>query len=139
MYTNRGVSMMPLLRQGKDLFVVTRTEERLKRYDVALYRRKDRYVLHRVLKVLPEGYIICGDHCWQKERVDDAQILGIMTSFVRDGRETPVSDRRYMAYVHLWCDLFAVRAFLLRARSFCGKCLRRAKKIKEIKESEIRS
>ncbi len=52
-YTNVGVSMMPLLRQGKDLFTVRRKErsERCKVGDVALYRRPpDKYVLHRLFR-----------------------------------------------------------------------------------------
>ena len=39
-YTNVGISMLPLLRQGKDLFVVEkRGPERLRAGDVVLYRR----------------------------------------------------------------------------------------------------
>lgn len=44
-YTNVGVSMMPLLRQGKDLFTVKRKgPERCRKGDVVLYRRRDDYV-----------------------------------------------------------------------------------------------
>ena len=40
-YTNVGTSMMPLLRQGRDLFTVRKkTEERCRAGDVVLYRRE---------------------------------------------------------------------------------------------------
>ena len=39
-YRIRGVSMQPMLRQGRDLFtVVPKGSERYKKYDVVLYRR----------------------------------------------------------------------------------------------------
>ena len=42
-YTNRGVSMLPLLKQDRDMFTVRRKgEERCRKYDVILYRRPPR-------------------------------------------------------------------------------------------------
>ena len=49
--TTVGVSMLPMIRSGKDVIVVDKKTERLKPYDVALYMRGDAYVLHRVLSV----------------------------------------------------------------------------------------
>ena len=53
LYRNVGDSMLPLIRQGRDLVLVSRKPEgRLKKYDVPLYRRDSgQYVLHRILKV----------------------------------------------------------------------------------------
>ena len=36
-YTNLGNSMMPLIRQQKDLVIIKQAKEPLKRYDVPLY------------------------------------------------------------------------------------------------------
>lgn len=118
-YTNLGHSMMPLLRQHKDLMIIEKPVGRLKKYDAPLYKRENgQYVLHRILKVREHDYVICGDHCWVKEYgITDRQIIGVLTAVVRDGKTIPVTDRRYLAYVHLWCDFFYVRAFLLRAKS----------------------
>ena len=46
-YTNVGDSMMPLIRQDKDLLIIEKKPEgRLKKYDVPLYRRDSgQYVL----------------------------------------------------------------------------------------------
>ena len=42
-YTNRGISMLPLLKQGRDLFTIRKKgAERCQKYDVVLYRRPRR-------------------------------------------------------------------------------------------------
>ena len=58
-YSNVGDSMLPMIRQGRDLLVIERTSGRLKQYDVPLYRRDTgQYVLHRVLKVRERDYVL---------------------------------------------------------------------------------
>ena len=116
-YTNVGDSMLPLIRQGRDLVVIERPTGRLKKYDVPLYRRDGgQYVLHRVLKVRQNDYVLCGDNRWRRETgITDGHVRGVLTAVVRDGKELPVTDWRYRLYVHLWCDLFPLRAFLLMA------------------------
>ena len=50
-YTNVGDSMMPLIKQGRDLLIIEKPDGRLKRYDIPLYKRDSgQYVLQRVLK-----------------------------------------------------------------------------------------
>ena len=66
--TNVGVSMLPLLREGRDVMIIERFDDRLKKYDVPLYRRGEAYVLHRIIKVKPDGYDIIGDNCVSIER-----------------------------------------------------------------------
>jgi hypothetical protein len=114
-YANKGTSMMPLLRQGRDLMIIEKKgPQRCRKYDAVLYRRGNKYILHRILKVRDADYVICGDHQWQREYgITDAQILGIMTAFVRNGKEIPVTDWKYQCYVHLWCDLYYIRAGVL--------------------------
>lgn len=119
-YTCRGVSMLPLLRQQRDLFTITKNDGRCKKYDVVLYKRYDgAYVLHRVIEVLPESYVILGDNCLNKEYgITDNDILGVMTSFVRDGKEYSVLSRGYRIYVRVWVGFYPIRRFfkLVKAR-----------------------
>ena len=51
-----GVSMLPMLKNRRDTIVVKAKTERLKRLDVALYKRGENYVLHRVLQPIEGGY-----------------------------------------------------------------------------------
>ena len=114
-YTNKGDSMMPLIKQDRDLLIIEPVHGRLKKYDVPLYKRDNgQYVLHRILKVREQGYVICGDNRWAKEYgITDKHIIGVLTAVIRDGKEIPVNDRKYKLYVHLWCDFFPVRAVIV--------------------------
>ena len=125
-YTNVGDSMMPFIKQGRDVLVISRAEGKLKRYDVPLYKRDSgQYVLHRILKVRENDYVICGDNRWNREYgITDRHIIGVLTGIIRDGREIPVTDRKYRIYVHLWCDFFPVRAFIIRIRQFLKRRLK---------------
>ena len=73
----RGVSMRPMLRQGKDRIILVPAQGRLGKYDVPLYRRGKDYVLHRIVKVRPEDYVVLGDNCVALEYVKDEQIVFI--------------------------------------------------------------
>lgn len=127
-YTNRGTSMMPLLRQGRDLMIIERPPQgRCKKYDVPLYRWPGgEYVLHRILKVRKEDYVICGDHCWRKEYgITDQDIIGILTAVVRDGKTIPVTNFWYRCYAHLWCDFFWLRVGILRLKYYISRIIRK--------------
>lgn len=130
-YTNVGDSMMPLLRQHRDLMVIEkRPEGRCNKYDAVLYRRPSgEYVLHRILEVREDDYVICGDNRWQREfGVKDDWILGVLTAVIRDGKQLSVTDRRYRLYVRLWCDLFWLRAGILWVRNIPRRIKRKLRK-----------
>lgn len=100
-YTNVGTSMMPLLKQHRDLFTVRRKgSARCRAGDVVLYRRPpNKYVLHRVVEVRKNDYVILGDNCINKEYgIKDGDIIGVMTGYVRKGRTHTVKDRSYRIY-----------------------------------------
>jgi len=124
-YTNVGTSMLPLIRQGRDLLIIKKAEGRLKKYDVALYRRDSgQYVLHRILKVRKDDYVICGDNQYRKETgITDRQVIGVLTGIVRDGKEFTL-DRMgssYKWYLFFRCDLFLIRAAMLRAKGLLNR------------------
>jgi len=129
-FTNKGVSMMPLLREDRDLMVIEKKgPERCKKYDAVLFKRRNgQYVLHRILKVREKDYYIAGDNCRSGEYVTDDQILGIMTQVVRDGKTITPEDPNYQRYVHLWCDVYPLRMGLLYLRDKTGAVLRRLRK-----------
>lgn len=132
-YTCVGTSMLPMLRQKRDLLIIEKKEGRLKKYDVPLYRRASgQYVLHRIVKVCADSYVLCGDHQWRREYgVTDGQIIGVLTAFVRDGREISVTDKGYRLYVRLWCGLFPLRAALVWCAAIPGRLKRRWKQAHE--------
>ena len=105
-YSTVGLSMMPLLRQRRDIVEIrAKGSERFRKYDVVLYKQGSKYVLHRILKVNPEDYVIAGDHNFFREYgITDDDILGVMTRIIRDGKEVRMDNKLYRCYVHLWCD-----------------------------------
>lgn len=127
-YTNVGTSMLPMIKQGRDLFTLTKkTEARCQKYDVVLYRRPpDQYVLHRIVEVREKDYVILGDNCMNKEYgITDADILAVLTKFVRKGKEYSVTDRGYLLYAKFWYTIYPVRRFLMKLKALCRRMMRR--------------
>ena len=127
-YKNSGVSMLPLLKEGRDLFtVVKKGDERCKKYDVALYRRPpDQYVLHRVVKVRENDYVILGDNCINKEYgIKDEDILGVMTQFVRKGKTHTVDEIGYKIYSRLRYFFYPFRKFKFKVKCLIKKIIGR--------------
>ena len=131
-YTNKGVSMMPLLRQNRDVMVIERKgDARCKKLDAVLFKRPGRigrgtYVMHRVLRVNGDStYWIVGDNCVSGETVAEENVIGILTAVVRDGKTIPVTDRWYRLYVNTWCRCYPLRIAILRAKHLAGRCLRK--------------
>ena len=110
--------MLPLLRQKKDIIEIRKKEPgRCKKYDVVLYRRNERYILHRILKVLPDSYLIAGDHnTFVETDVTDDMILGVMSKVIRDGKTITPENKLYKLYVHLWCDVYPIRMLILKMK-----------------------
>ena len=115
-HTNKGTSMMPLLRENRDLMVIRkRGAGRFHKYDAVLFRRDNgEYVLHRILKVNPDSYWIVGDNCAAGETVREEQVLGILTEILRDGKTIRVTDKGYQRFVRVWCALFPLRSLGIR-------------------------
>ena len=124
-YKTHGVSMEPMLRQDRDLVVIEAPKGRLKRYDVAFYKRGTSYVLHRVIKVAEDGYRIRGDNTYSLEIVPEGNVIGVLTGFCRKGKEYTVNDRSYRRYVRFWCAIYPMRALWIRIRRLGGKILRK--------------
>ena len=133
-YTCRGRSMLPLLREKKDLIMIgQRPGGRLEKYDVVLYLRTTRgrrdYVLHRIVQVRQDDYVILGDNCLEKEYgITDGQIIGVMKAFVRNGRKVSVHNPGYRLYSSVWVKLYPVRKVFLKARYCLGKISRTARR-----------
>ena len=89
----------------------------------------ENYVLHRILKVREQDYVICGDNRWRPEYgIMDRHLVGVMTGIVRKGKEVPLDGWKYRLYVRLWCGLFPLRAFILFLRDIFGRIMRRTKR-----------
>lgn len=113
--TTSGVSMYPMLRDRRDTIIIRPVSGRLKKYEVPLYRRGEDYVLHRIVKVTPEGYVICGDNCLNREyQVTDREIIGVLRGFYRGDREVDMNGCGYRLYCRFWVAVYPVRYVVKR-------------------------
>lgn len=130
--TTVGVSMFPMLRNRKDTIIVMPYEGRLKKYDVPLYKRGSSYILHRIIEVRPDSYVIRGDNCIQKEYgITDEHILGVLTGFYRGSKKINMDGMGYKLYVRVWRLLYPVRRLYVWVRSLAVTAwhkIRRGKK-----------
>jgi len=106
----RGVSMLPMLRQGRDAVELSPLPERLKKYDLPVYQLPGgKYVMHRVVDVKDDYYICNGDNLVQMETVYPHQMIALVSAFTRDGKRVETGDPRYRAYCRFWVAVRPVR------------------------------
>jgi hypothetical protein len=117
--------MEPMLRQNRDLVTIRVPASRLRKYDVALYRRGEKYVLHRVIGVAEDHYHIRGDNTYAIERVPDSAVIGVLTAFKRKGRAHDVTERGYRLYVRFWQAVYPLRALFMRCRRLAVRAARK--------------
>lgn len=122
----KGVSMLPLLREGIDSVMFSAVND-IQKYDMILYQRDDgSYVLHRVVGIEDGKYNLCGDNqCYIEKGIRKEQVKAIVTSFYRDDEYITVKNRDYIKYARRRVASIPTRLFLIRLRGYL-------KRIKEI-------
>ena len=125
-YKTKGVSMNPMLYQNRDLVVIVPKKGRLNPLDVALYRRGKSYVLHRVIEVNDDGtYLIRGDNTYSDEIVPDSAVLGVLTEFVRDGKQYKVTDEDYLRYVRARVKSYPMRRLYVLSKQRTKRAIKK--------------
>lgn len=112
-----GISMLPMLKERRDTIIVRPKTERLQRLDVALYKRGDAYVLHRVLQQTETGYIIRGDNCYADEIVPENAVIGVLTEFYQADKHIFCTDKEYIDYAENRLKTYPTRKFWVRVTS----------------------
>ncbi len=121
-----GVSMLPMLKNRRDTIIVLPKTERLQRLDVALYKRGNDYVLHRVLQPIEGGYVIRGDNCYSDEYIPESDVIGVLTEFFRKGKHYTVKDEKYVKYAEKRIKTYKTRRFFVLLKA---KCVGAVKKV----------
>ncbi len=116
----RGTSMLPLLREGKDSVCLIKAEGILKKNDIAFYLRDDgHYVLHRIVDVSENGYVLCGDNQTALEKyIKKEQIIGVAGRIFRGEKEVSLRGLKYRLYTFLWKSFFMRKVFFKLRRLF---------------------
>lgn len=116
-YTNKGKSMIPLIKEGKDVLVISAQIENIKPFDVILTKRPSgRYILHRIIKKDKDGtFVICGDNSYKCDMgIKSADIIGKLTTIIRGNKKNELNGFFYKMYVYVWCRFFFIRKPVLR-------------------------
>ena len=104
----KGVSMLPMLEEGKDLVKLEAVKEKdkLKKFDLILFEREgDRaLVLHRIIKVKKKYYITYGDNCVNYEIVPFDNVLALAVGFYKKEKYVSCDNPQYLKYVEKICS-----------------------------------
>lgn len=120
-----GVSMLPMLRQGKDQVELAPLPARLKKYDLPVYRYPSgKYVMHRVIKVCEDHYICNGDNLLLLEEIPHEWMVAVVSAFTRHGKRIEVTDLGYRMYCWFWCFTRPVRHAWRRSKARLKKILK---------------
>jgi len=124
-FSPRGISMLPMLHQGRDSVILSPLPEKLRKYDLPLYRRDDgHYVLHRVVKA-GETYTCIGDNQFEYEPgLRHDQMIALVTAFIRDGQQIRVTDLKYRIYCRFWHYTRFMRHFWRRGKGWLRRHLK---------------
>jgi len=124
-FSPRGISMLPMLRQGMDSVILSPLPEKLRKYDLPLYQRENgKYILHRIVKT-GDTYTCVGDNQFELESgLRHDQMIALVTAFTRDNREIPVTHPGYRIYCRFWHYSRGLRHFYRRAKGWIRRHLR---------------
>ncbi len=121
----KGISMLPMLRQGVDSVVLSPISDKLQKYDLPLYRRKNgKYVLHRIIGA--DGTYTCmGDNQFIPEpNLCHDQMIAVVTAFYRGERKHSTSELRYRLYCRIWHYSRPLRKFWRRGMRWIRRHLK---------------
>ncbi len=125
-----GPSMQPLLRMHRDAAVLVAPVFPLRKYDVILYRRANgQYVLHRIIAVKKDGYVLCGDAQWRKEYpVTDDMVIGVMQGYFKDETYRSCTSFGYRVYSVFRCACRPFRALCFYLKSYAKALIQKLRK-----------
>lgn len=104
----RGSSMLPFIREGRDL-VNLRLPDSVDVGDIVLAHLPQRYVLHRIIDINQNRLTLMGDgNLTITERCTKADVLGVVVGIVRDGKRTVRPGK-----ARVWRALYPLRRIFL--------------------------
>lgn len=123
-FSPRGISMLPMIRQGIDRVTLSPLPDRLEKYDLPLYRRDNgQYVLHRIVKA-GETYTCVGDNQFVPETgLRQDQMIAVVTAFTRGDKTIPVTAFSHRLYCRFWHYSRPVRHFWRRGKGWLRRHL----------------
>ncbi|MBP5457481.1 MAG: S24/S26 family peptidase [Paludibacteraceae bacterium] len=112
-----GYSMRPILEHRRDDVTLVKPDlDALSLYDVVLFKLNGRYIMHRIIAIDGDRLTLMGDGNLQGcESCTKADVVGIATSFKRNGRTINCQSVWFKRYGKIWNALRPIRRWLLYA------------------------
>lgn len=111
----QGKSMRPFLKAGRDSVQLVKPDGQFKKGDIVVYRRNDKYLLHRIVAVGTETVSIAGDNEFQPETgIDRGRIVAVVSKVRRDGKVIDKNDIIWKFYSKVYINM-CVRKTLVKA------------------------
>lgn len=111
-FTAKGNSMRPLLRNGKDQLILRGYNgEELPVGTVVLYQRADMsFSAHRIVGKNDNGFVMMGDFQTRREEgILPSHIKAVVVGFIKNGREFSADNKWYLCYVRFWMKSKLIR------------------------------
>ena len=114
-----GISMLPTIVGGRDTVTIAKPTNKLKKFDIILYRRKSgQFVLHRIIDLDGDGYILCGDNeVYPEKNIEQNQIIGVVTRYTRKGKIIEVDSKKFISDAKKRVNSRPFRQFIFRAKN----------------------
>ena len=115
--TVTGTSMTPTLYSDSSSVALVSVERKpVRKYDIVLFKRDNGdIVLHRVIKILPDGMLLVnGDSQVWTEKVRIDNILAVVQSYTKNGRRIKCSGICFWCKSTVWCILRPLRPRIFR-------------------------
>lgn len=120
MFTITGNSMEPFLHHRESKVCVVKPDEKPPgKYDIILFiRRNGKYILHRIVSVRKDGYVVIGDNQYVKDEVLPSQVIGVVSGFWRGKIYTACDNILYKLYSRFWVFVYPIRLVYFRGSKY---------------------
>lgn len=114
----KGRSMLPLLKEGRDLVELRSTNE-INKGDIVLAQVAPmRYVLHRIISKKGEELILMGDGNLNTiERCLCSDVVGKVVLIIRNGRQINEDSLLLRLYTMIWLQINLNKKYLSKIRN----------------------
>lgn len=106
-----GNSMRPFLYSGRDTVYLQAPNGSVSRGDIVFYKREpEKYILHRVKKITPDGFFAVGDAQTAVEGpIKQEKILAVVKKVKRKGKIIGEKSPVWFFYKRVWLSVYRIR------------------------------
>lgn len=94
-----GTSMYPFIKDHTK--IVLSSSKDINILDTILYKDDNRYVLHRVIGINDNSYIVLGDNCLKSEIIDKDNVLAVLAGYYKGNQYIEINDSINRKYFRL--------------------------------------